>query len=104
MTAAKKNTGMAMLAYFSVLVIVSYLAAKEDTFVKYHVKQGLVLFALEIAVWLVSHFVFFYPLWALLELVNLGILILAIVGIVNAAKGEEKPLPLVGHFADSFSI
>jgi uncharacterized membrane protein len=102
--AAKKNVGMAILAYLSILVIVSYLVAKDDSFVKYHVRQGLVLFAIEIAAWLVGHFVFFYPLWALLQLVNLGVLILAIVGIVNAAQGAEKPLPLVGHFADSFSI
>ena len=99
----KKSTGMAMLAYVGPLVILSYIMAKDDTFTKFHIKQGLVLLVIEVAVWVLGMAMFF-PLWVLLRLVNLATLILAIVGIINASKGREQKLPLVGDFAKHFNF
>ena len=93
---------MAILAYLGILVIVSYVVAKEDPFVKFHIKQGLVLLVLVIAVWFLGMLI--WPLFPLLSLVNLVIFILAIVGIINAAKGKEKELPFVGQFSKYFSF
>jgi len=98
----KHNTLMAVLAYIGPLVIVSYLTAKDDSFVKFHIKQGLVLLIIEIALWILSSLV--YGLWYVIQILHLAILILAIVGIVNAVKGVEKQLPLVGKFASHFKI
>lgn len=96
----KKNTLMAILAYIGPLIIVSYLVAKDDPFVKFHIKQALVLFIAEVAVWFLG--MFMWMLWMLYSLVNLVVFVLAIIGIVNAAQGNEKKLPLVGDFADQF--
>ncbi len=97
-----KNAGMGILAYIGPLVIVSYLTAKEDPFVKFHIKQGLVLFTIEIVVWLLSSAL--WSLWMLLSLVNLATLVLSVIGIINVIKGEEKKLPLVGDLARYFTF
>ena len=98
----EKNTFMALLSYIGPLVIIPYLTAKDDGFVFFHIKQGLVLFIGEVAVWLLmSMFWFLFPIW---QLANLAIFILAIIGIANAIKGKEKQLPFVGKYAEKFKI
>ena len=97
-----RNGAMGILAYLGPLVIISYLTAKDDPFVKFHVKQGLVLLVIEVAVWLLG--MVFWPLWIHLNLINLVVLVLAIIGILNVTKGQEKKLPLVGDFARYFNI
>lgn len=101
-----KNTLMAALAYVGPLIIVSYLAAKDDPFVKFHIKQGLVLFVIEAALWVLSSFLwwFFVQLWMVWQVVNLALLVLSILGIVNAVQGNEKELPLIGGFSKHFPI
>ena len=99
---APKNVGMGILAYIGPLVIVSYLAAKDDLFVKFHIKQGLVLLTIEIIAWLLGSAL--WSLWMLLNLVNLATLVLSVIGIINVTKGEEKKLPLVGDFAKHFTF
>ena len=96
------NKIMAILAYIGPLVIVSYLTAKDDPFVKFHIRQGLVLVVIEIATWFLS--MVFWPIWPLLQLINLAVLILAIVGIVRAYEGKEVPLPVVGDWSKYFKI
>ena len=97
---AHKNTLMGVLAYVGPLIIVSYLVAKDDSFVKFHMRQGAILFAAEIIVWIIG--MFMWQLWMILNIVDLGILILAIVGIVNVVQGAEKELPLVGGLSKYF--
>ncbi len=94
---SQKNVLMAVFSYLGPLIIISYLTAKEDSFVKFHIRQGAVLFGIEIALMILTSM--FYPLMMLSWLINLGILILSIIGIVNAVKGKEEELPLVGHLA-----
>ena len=96
------NTLMGVLAYIGPLVIVSYLTAKNEPFVKFHIKQGLVLLAIEVVMWILSMVAIM--LWPILSLINLGALILSIVGIVNVVQNKEKLLPLVGQFAKHFKF
>ena len=104
---AQKNTLMAAISYLGPLVILSYLMAKDDSFVKFHVRQGAVLFGIEIAVMAFTApflplglvFIFFPFLMIFLQLINIGLLILSIIGIANAVQNKEKELPLVGHLA-----
>jgi|SRR3989344_5845063 len=97
-----KNTVMGILSYLGPLVIVSYLTTKDDPFVKFHIKQGLVLLTIEVAIFILGSFM--YQLWMILNIVNLAMLVLSIVGIVNVTKGQEKELPLVGAWAKHFNI
>jgi len=96
-----KNTGMAIVAYI-IFFIPLLTEAKDDPFVKYHVKQGLVLFV----AWVVSGFISMVPLigWTVGPLLSLAMLVLMVVGIIGASKGEQKPLPLIGKYAESFTI
>jgi uncharacterized membrane protein len=99
------STGMAVLAYLSVLVLIPYLSGKNDPFVHYHVKQGVTLFGIEVLIWLVTSFIWFFgPLLMLIQLIDLAILVLAIIGIMHAVKGEQKPLPIIGGFAAGLNI
>lgn len=104
--AASNNTLMGVLSYLGPLVIISYVTAKDDPFVKFHIKQGLVLLALEVIVWILSSMFLqiLLPIWMLINLINLGIFVLAIIGIVNAVQGKEDKLPLVGDFARYFNF
>ncbi len=97
-----KNTLMGVLAYIGPLVIISYFIAKNDPFVRFHIGQGSVLLVLEVASWFVG--MMFWPLFAIVQLVNVAILILAAMGIVHVLQGKEKELPLVGKYSKHFPI
>ncbi|MDX9872458.1 MAG: hypothetical protein RBT41_08575 [Clostridia bacterium] len=90
----EKNKVMGILAY--ILFLIPLLAAKESKFAMYHANQGLVLFLTVIAVNIVGSIIPIIGWFLLLPLGNLAVLILAIIGIINAAKGETKQLPLIG--------
>lgn len=74
---------------------------KDNPFVMYHTRQGMVLFAIELALYVLSSFMFygFFFLAPIITLINLGCLILSIIGIVHVIQKEEKPLPVVGSFS-----
>jgi uncharacterized membrane protein len=91
----EKNTGMAVVAY--IIFFVPLLTdAKNDPFVKYHVHQGFVLFLGWVALSIVSSMV-----W-MLSILHLGLLVLMVLGIMNALHGKQEPLPLIGQFASRF--
>lgn len=100
--APSKNKAMAILAYIGILVVVSYLVANKDPFVKFHIKQGLLLLIIEVAVWLLSSFL--WGFWMIWQLIDLVVLVLAIIGIVNAVQGKEKELPVIGSWARNFNF
>ena len=91
-----------VLAYLGILIVISYVFAKDNSFVKFHIKQGLVLVVIELIMWVLGSM--FWSLWPVYSIVNLITLILSIIGIVNVLQNKEKPLPLVGQFAGNFSI
>lgn len=96
---------MAILAYFGILVLIPIFAAKESKFARFHANQGLILFIAGIAIYIVQtifYSIFSLRLWWLIStvvgIIGLVIFVLAIIGIVNAAQGKAKELPLVGNF------
>ncbi len=91
---------MGVLAYLSLLIIIPYVTSKDDPFVKFHIKQGLILVIIEIAAMVLGSFL--WQLWGIFQLVNLAILILAIIGIVNVINKKQTELPLVGSLAKNF--
>jgi uncharacterized membrane protein len=95
--AQDNSTLMGILAYIGILVLIPLLAAKGNAFVQYHVKQGLVLLILEVAVYIIGMMV--YGLWMIIPLVNLGLIVLSIFGIVNVINKKQTEVPLVGQFA-----
>ena len=98
--------GMAVLAYFGILVLIPMFAAKQDPFARYHANQGLVLFILTMISSVLSNvltsiLIEISPVLTLVVSGLFGILtlifcIFALVGIIHAVKGQTKPLPLIG--------
>lgn len=98
------KTVMGILAYLGPLVIVSYLTSKEDTFVLYHIRQGLVLLVILGVTWFVGITPLAFLLFPILLIINLAVLVLAVIGIMNVVNKKEKPLPLVGKFSSLFPL
>lgn len=98
-----QNKIYAMLAYIGILFLVPLLAAPQSRFARYHTNQGIVLFLATLVVCGGSVVLAFIPIIgcvaAILPFVAvLGALVLMVMGIINAASGLFKPLPLIGHF------
>lgn len=96
-----KNKVMAIIAYLSILVIVPILAAKDSKFARFHANQGLILFIASVGYSIIYSILgSFLPtfLMMIISLCSLGLLVLAIIGIINAANGQAKELPLIGNF------
>lgn len=89
----EKNKTLGILAY--ILFFIPILAAKDSKFAMYHANQGLALFIVAVASHVVAGFIPFFG--ALLSgLLSLAVLALMVIGIINASKGEMKPLPVIG--------
>ncbi|WP_411344738.1 DUF4870 domain-containing protein [Paenibacillus sp. WLX1005] len=87
------NKVMAILAY--ILFFVPLLAARNSPFAMYHANQGLVLFLLALAANVVAAIIPFIG-WVLSPIVSIAVVVFMIIGIINAANGERKPLPFIG--------
>ena len=93
----EKNKMMGILAY--IIFFIPLLAAKESKFAMYHANQGLVLFLLGVVVSIVGSIIPFLGWFIILPIGSLLVIVLAIIGIINASKGEMKPLPVVGKIS-----
>ncbi len=106
------NKVMAVLAYLGILIIVPFLTgASKDPFVKFHIKQGLALIIVAI-IWgfvastlgIILATLGLGFLTLLFSLVSLGLFIIDILGLVNAATGKMAPLPLIGGLGSKFTF
>lgn len=93
---------MGVLSYLGILVIIPFLMAKDDAFVKFHIKQGVVLAVIEIVLWALSGM--FWGFYFIISIINLATIILSIIGIVNVVQNKEKELPLVGSLSKYVTI
>lgn len=94
------NKVMAILSYIGILVLVPIFAAKESPYARYHANQGLTLLLVDI-IWsvvsgILSAILPYFIARTISGLGSLLILILLIIGIVNAAQGKAKELPIIG--------
>jgi uncharacterized membrane protein len=116
--AAEEGKVCSILAYLLVGII-WYFAdddMKKNKFVKYHVKQGLVLLiawlAYSIALGVVFAVIFTpiffmgggFGLLAILRLLYYVPFIFLIIGIINALNGKEKELPIIGKYGRKFKF
>ena len=83
----------ACLSYLSILIIIPALVPGKDSFVRFHLNQGLLLLIANILFGCIS----FIPHMTLAgDLLNCIVLILAVTGIVSAIQGQKKKLPVIG--------
>jgi len=99
MAEKEKNIGMAVICYIWILVLIPLLTdAKNDPFVKFHIKQGIVLLVVSIIVGAIS----WIPVvgW----LLGIAVFVVWLIGIINAASGKEQPLPVIGQYAEKINL
>ena len=91
---AQANKGMAILAYIIFFVPLIAGTHKTSPFVKFHTNQGTVLALFGIG----ANILYIIPFlgWVIAPLLSIAVTVLAIIGIINASKGEMKQLPVIG--------
>ena len=81
-----------ILCYIWVLWLVALVAAQDDPVVKRHINQGLNLFILWTAASILAHVPILDIVGGILYILCL---VLAVIGIVSAARGDDRPLPIL---------
>jgi len=80
------------VSYLWILSLLALAARKDNSFIRFHANQGVLLLLCWLAGLLTG---------PLMLVVNLVIGVIAIVGIIKALQGEKWEIPLVGQFAQS---
>ena len=104
-TDIQNNKTMGILSYIGLLVLIPIFAAKDSKFARFHANQGLVLVIAQAIITTVLSITAVilglipYIGWFLALIVRLLIPVVyipSIIGIINAAKGQAKELPIIG--------
>jgi uncharacterized membrane protein len=103
------NKTLSIISYITIIGwLVAYFSGKDkaDALLKYHLRQSLglaiVSIVFNIAFTIIASIV---PSLSFLGLVGYAFIILWIMGIINAANGALKPVPLIGKmFEDKSSF
>lgn len=92
--------------YLGILVLVPLFAARESRYARFHTNQGLVLAIAQFAWTFVSRIIVSAVgavnetvsliIGGVCSLVNIAFAVLTVIGIINAAKGTAKELPVIG--------
>lgn len=95
----------AFLAYLLSIIgfLIVLLAKKKNKFAMYHAKQSLVLFIVYMIGWVVLVFIPFLG-WSLLPIWWVLMVVMTIIGIINALTGKTKPLPIIGKYAKKIKL
>lgn len=101
------KTGMLVLSYLGLLALIPLLVEKDDPEVQWHAKHGLVQLALFVVIGVAMNVIAVTGIGALLTcgimpFVSLAWLVIAILSIVKATKGERFIIPGVSEFASKF--
>lgn len=103
----EQNKVMAILSYLGILVLIPILGAKESPYARYHANQGLILciaaILYSIAYSILSTIILaiswrLYWLVSILGFAGLVFAVLCVLGIINAANGQAKELPVIGKY------
>ncbi|OGI15411.1 MAG: hypothetical protein A2Z52_01605 [Candidatus Moranbacteria bacterium RBG_19FT_COMBO_42_6] len=97
---AEKNKIMAIVGYIlPILFFIPLISdAKNSPFAKFHANQQLDLLLAAIAVNVVGSIIPVLGWFIILPVGSIALIVIAIMGIINASKGEMKKLPLIGGY------
>ncbi len=98
-TTVKEDTTVALLAYITIIGFIIAIVMhgnKKTQLGAYHLRQALGLFLTGFAGGIVLAII---PVvgWLMLPFFYLAIVVFAIMGIIAAVNGKQKPLPLLGE-------
>ncbi|HBY10412.1 hypothetical protein A2473_00690 [candidate division WWE3 bacterium RIFOXYC2_FULL_42_13] len=88
---------MAIVAYF-IFFLPLLTEYKDNDFVKYHVKQAIMILLVGVGIGVISSI----PIigWIVGMLAWMALVVLWVMGILNAASEKKQPLPLIGKYAE----
>jgi len=114
---AQENKTMAILSYILFFVPLLMGEHKKSPFVKFHVNQGTILWIVSIGYSIISSILravikvqgrtiygivtySYTPVWlsTILWLISIPLLVLCIMGIINAVNGKTQQLPVIGKY------
>lgn len=104
MTLQTKEDGktIAIISYITLIgLLIAYLMNndKKNEFAKFHIGQAVRVAILGVANYILGFFLPF-SLGILSTIIGLGVLALAIMGIINAVNLQEKKLPIIGTIGE----
>ena len=99
--AAQREEGHRLLAacsYLGVLFLVPLIIDKDDDFVRFHLRQGIAMFALTV----VASFGFLNESAG--TLLMLAIIVVSLVAAYRTTQGSKWVLPVIGHYAQKIIL
>ncbi|USN53640.1 MAG: hypothetical protein H6760_00500 [Candidatus Nomurabacteria bacterium] len=85
---------LALASYVWILSVLILLLKKDSDFVRFHARQGFVLFIISVICSILAIF------WW----VNLIVAVMALIGMYKAYQGEKWKMPLVGMLAEKINF
>jgi uncharacterized membrane protein len=93
----------AIVSYITIIGwLISYFALYKDSktqLASYHLRQTLLLYIIGIGWSFISSALFFSMpgIYFITMLVNIGLFVLWLLGLISAVNGQTKPMPLIGE-------
>lgn len=92
----KEGKTAAIISYLTIIgTIIAFVMNQKDrnSFASFHIRQAIGIFLLFFASGILAKY---GGVWVISRILNFGILILLIIGIIGAIQGEEKKVPFFG--------
>lgn len=86
----EKNKELAALSYLWIFSVILFLARRDSPFIKWHARQGVLLFFISIGLWILPF----------LRVTEIFVLALMILGFIEAAQGHLYRIPLIGDISE----
>ncbi len=98
----QENKVIAALSYVGLLVLIPLLVKKDSPYCQFHAKQGLALLIAWVAIGIIA----IIPIlgWFISIVGSIILLVLFIIGLVNALSGQFKELPLIGKYGENLNL
>lgn len=97
-----REVGYAVLAYLWILCLIPVLMKKDEKFVKFHSKQGLMLFIVEVGIGIIGIIPIIGQFIYVIGMFVCGIL--SLVGIVQVLLGKKWKMPVIGDWSEKITI
>jgi len=97
-----REVGYAVLAYLWILCLIPVLMKKDEEFVKFHSKQGLMLFIVEVGIGIIGIIPIIGQFIYVVGMFVCGIL--SLVGIVQVLLGRKWKMPIIGDWSEKITI
>ncbi len=92
----------AVLSYLWVFCLIPVLMRSKSDFVRFHARQGLMLFIIEVGIGIIGIIPVLGPLVILLGVLVCGLL--SLTGIVQVLMGNKWKMPIIGDWSEKLNV